>query len=104
MDSISVSDSSEPDWDLAAPDSDDADWISSTIHTKLYPIFLSPEDQDTDDDEDEAAEEENLEAMVPAGGGDETDNNLEWQGCAPTQKRKQMKSESSKWGKSKCFK
>jgi len=35
MDSISVSDSSEPDWDLVAPDSDDADWISSTICTKF---------------------------------------------------------------------
>ena len=78
MDSISVSDSSEPDWDLVAPDSNDADQIPSTIHTKLYPIFLSPGNQDTDDDEDEVAEEENPEAMVLAEGGDETDNDLEW--------------------------
>ena len=40
MDSpITVSDSSEPDWDLTAPDSD-PDWTPSTIRATLYPIFL----------------------------------------------------------------
>jgi hypothetical protein len=103
MSTISVSDSSEPNWDLVASDSEDTNWPPSTICTKLYPIFLLPEAQDTDDDKDQAAEEDESKTTILTErkeGGNDADP--EWQGRAPAQKRKLMKSESSQQGKSKC--
>lgn len=104
MSSISVSDSSEPNWDLVASDSEDTDWPPSTIRTKLYPIFLSPEDRDTDDDEDQAAEEDESKTTIPTERKEDgNDADPEWRGRAPARKRKLMKSESSQQGKSKCM-
>src|SRR5258705_13870548 len=98
---IIVSDSSEPNWSLVEPNSDTefTQAPASTIHTALYPIFVSPE---AEDDPDEGGW---LDDSSPSAWSedDESAKDSEWHGHTLIHKRKSLNSESSQQRKSESF-
>ena len=85
---IIVSDSSKPNWSLVEPNSNTefTQALASTIHTMLYPIFISPEDEDLEDeDPDEGGW---LDDSSPSAWSedDESAKDSEWHRCTLTHK------------------
>ena len=101
---IVVSDSFKPNWSLVEPNSDtEFTWApASTICTALYPIFISPEDEDSEDDPDEGGW---LDDSSPSAQSedDKSAKDSEWHGCTLIHKRKSLNSESSQQRKSESF-